>query len=453
MDGHLSSTERPLSVSGLTQQIKGLLEGSLGSVWVEGELSQLNAHRSGHVYLSLKDADSRIDAVIWRSTVARLRYKPDVGEKVLVRGQLNVYAPHGSYKLIIDQLQPVGMGALQAAYEALKKRLLSEGLFESDRKRALPFLPRAIGVVTSATGAARRDIESVVHRRAPQVPIYLYPANVQGDSAAPDIVRGISVLSAHPEIDVLIVGRGGGSMEDLWAFNEESVARAIAECPKPVISAIGHETDTTIADFVSDRRAATPSAAAELAVPVRDDLLYSLDNLFKRMTRAIDVSITHRHHVLMQLRRQLSTGVAFEPRKMCLNQLEVRLHTQVTRRVSQAGQRFRQFELRLRDLHPMVRVAHARQRLESLRLRMENRGPQHLTRARSQLGALAGRLNALSPIASLERGYSITRQNGRIVRAFDGLTEGQEIEVLLHKGWLRAEVTQLGAGLPDSNEK
>ena len=279
-----SHSTNALTVSELTAEIKDLLEGTFVRVWVEGELTHLNVHRSGHVYLTLKDADARIDGVIWRSSVPRLAYRPEPGEQVVMRGQLNVYAPQGSYKLIVDAIEPAGLGARQAALEALKKTLAAEGLFDPQKKRAIPMLPRKVGVITSATGAARRDIESVIFRRSPQIPIVLYPAAVQGVNAVPEITAGLRVLGQRTDVDVIIVGRGGGSIEDLWAFNEEAVVRAIAACPIPVIGAVGRETDTSLSDLVADQRAPTPSAAAELAVPVRHDLLYTLDMMVEKMT-------------------------------------------------------------------------------------------------------------------------------------------------------------------------
>ena len=296
-----AQTGEILTVSEFTYRIKDVLETQLDYVRVKGELSQLTVHRSGHVYLSLKDADARIDGVIWKFSAQRLTYRPEVGENIVAAGRINVYAPHGSYKLVIDTLQPAGLGTRQIAFEKLKAQLRSEGLFEQHRKKQLPQLPRCVGVITSATGAARRDIESVVFRRSPQIPIELYPCNVQGDAAVSDLVQGLRRMDQQPHVDVIIVGRGGGSIEDLWAFNSEAVARAIDACQTPVISAVGHETDITIADYVADHRAATPSAAAEVAVPVRDDLLYTLDIFANRMTEQMERYIERQRSQILTL--------------------------------------------------------------------------------------------------------------------------------------------------------
>ncbi len=442
--------KHPLTVSELTEQIKGLLESQMGSLWVEGEISQLNQHRSGHVYLSLKDSGARIDAVIWRSTVARLRYRPEPGEKVQVKGRLSVYAPHGAYKLVIESIEPAGLGARQAALEALKKRLSAEGLFDQSKKLALPILPRSVGVVTSPTSAARRDIEAVLFRRCPHVPIVLYPALVQGAEAARDVARGIKLLSARPDVDVIIVARGGGSLEDLWAFNEEILARGIANCTKPVISAVGHETDFTVADLVADYRAPTPSAGAEAAVPVRDDLLYTIELLSDRLYRGIDTVLGHGHQRIGQLRSRLSVGVAFHERRLALSALLQRaegiLRTQLRQRVIRA----RALESRLSELNPAARVLRARRRLDHAQNRVLSAMERDLLQRRSVFLRLTTSLDALSPLASLDRGYSITRQGGKVVSSHGQVEVGKPIDVLLKDGALTAMVQQKSpAGLHD----
>ena len=264
---------RVLTVSQVTQELKELLEDSYPLVWIEGEISNLRVVQSGHAYFTLKDARSQLRAVMFRSSVRQLPFTPEAGMQVVARGRLSVYEPRGDYQLIAEAIDPKGVGALQIAFEQLKERLFQEGLFDQDRKLPLPAMPQRIGVVTSPTGAAIRDIIQVAHRRSANVHLFLYPVRVQGNEAAGEIVRAIDALNAYePALDVLIVGRGGGSLEDLWAFNEEPVAWAIARSEIPIISAIGHETDTTIADFVSDLRAPTPSAAAELVVKSAEEV-------------------------------------------------------------------------------------------------------------------------------------------------------------------------------------
>lgn len=436
-----------LSVSELTRQIKQLLESRIRNVWVEGEISQLKVHASGHVYLTLKDAEARIDAVIWRSTARGLRIRPRVGQQVLALGRISVYPPRGSYQLVIDRLQDAGDGALEAAFQQLRARLAAEGLFDPARKRPLPFLPRRVGVVTSPTGAARRDIEAVLHRRSPQIPIVLYPAQVQGDGAAADVVRGLEALARTEAVDVIIVGRGGGSVEDLWAFNEEVVARAIAASPVPVISAVGHETDVTIADLVADLRAPTPSAAAEAAVPVRDDLLEGLDALAERLDRAIHVRLERRRQQIDYLNGRLAAGLRFDDRRLALGNLDARLHRIMARQLGDAAHRLARLRTRLGEQHPEARIARARQALDRCRARLSELGPRPVAAARADLRVLAGRLQALSPLASLERGYSITRDAaGRVVRSATDVAVGDQIEILLRRGRLRGQVTAVEPG-------
>ncbi|HKT12549.1 MAG TPA: exodeoxyribonuclease VII large subunit, partial [Terriglobia bacterium] len=280
--------ERKLyTIAELSLAVKNLLETSFPDVWVTGEVSNLRAAASGHYYFTLKDASARLRAVCFRNQARYLKYKPQDGLSVIARGRLSVYEARGEYQLYVEYIEPAGVGALQLAFEQLKKKLASEGLFDEARKKHLPVLPRAIGVVTSSSGAAIRDILRVINRRFPNMNVFLYPATVQGNSAAAEIVEGIEYFNQHPVIDVMIVGRGGGSLEDLWPFNEEIVARAIAASSIPVISAVGHETDFTISDFVADRRAPTPSAAAEIAVRRKEDFLAEITNRVRQMGQNI----------------------------------------------------------------------------------------------------------------------------------------------------------------------
>ena len=346
------TNENASSVSELTDQIKNVLENQFISVRVEGEIGHINAHRSGHVYCSLKDESARIDAVIWRSTVVRLRYKPDPGEQVIVTGRLSVYAPHGAYKLVINSLEPAGLGRLRALFEATRHELERAGVFDVSHKQALPLLPNAVGVVTSATGAARRDIESVLSRRSPQVPVFLYPANVQGTTAVSDLINGLRTLDAHPDVDVIIIGRGGGSLEDLWSFNDAGLARSIFACKTPVISAVGHETDTTISDMVADVRAPTPSAAAELAVPIRDDLLHSLTEMSERFHRLIRARLNGSAQVLSREVQMLKRGVNLNNRELQLDRLTRQLDRLVQQSVIAWTARSKQIAVRLARQNP-----------------------------------------------------------------------------------------------------
>lgn len=456
------TTPRALSVGALTHRIKELLESRLFNVWVEGELSACKQHQTGAVYLTLKDAEARLDCVIWRTAAQRIRYRPAVGEKVRVYGRINVFPPRGSYQLIIERLEPAGQGELQAQLQALKAKLAAEGLFDHRRKKALIRLPRAVGVVTSPTSAARRDIEAVIFRRSPQIPIWIYPAKVQGEGAAADIERGIRYLSRGRTIDVIIVGRGGGSVEALWAFNAEGVARAIADSPIPVISAVGHETDVTIADLVADLRAPTPSAAAESAVPVRDDLRQLLERLDGRAARAVARVIERREARLQSAKHRLTTALELHDRRLQLQQLGRRLSESIARAITDRRERLRRLDLRVGAQHPTERLAYNRARLGALQTRLHTCGgtavvqgrahQRHLeqrlhgvggdavTRARSDLRAACAQLNALSPLASLGRGYSITRVGGKVVRSAEALAKGDSLEIILYEGRVEATV-------------
>src|SRR5262245_17170708 len=281
-----------LSVSDLTANIRGVLENAYSDVWVEAEISNCRLWNTGHLYFTLKDPGAQIKAVMFKSDVRSLKFKPDDGLHVIVRGRLSVYDPKGEYQLVCERMEPHGLGALQLAFDQLKRRLQAEGLFDAARKRALPALPRKIGIVTSLDGAAIRDIIKVLARRYPNAHLIVRPARVQGEGAAAEIARGIRDISRISGIDVVIVGRGGGSVEDLWAFNDEGVARAIAGSPVPIISAVGHEVDFTIADFAADVRAPTPSAAAEMVVARKEDFCNHIDRLGERLTGAVKGSIS-----------------------------------------------------------------------------------------------------------------------------------------------------------------
>jgi exodeoxyribonuclease VII large subunit len=389
-----SPGERPFTVGELTARVKELLEEEFQSVWVVGEISNLTRARSGHVYLTLKDESAALGAVIWRSTAARLRFEPAEGMEVLARGRINVYAPRGQYQLDIRVLEPRGVGALQLAFEKLREKLEAEGLFDPDRKRPIPYLPRRIGIVTSPTGAAVRDILKVLGRRLPRCSSLLYPARVQGEGAAEEVAAGVRALSGRGDLDVLIVGRGGGSIEDLWAFNEEAVARAIAASEVPVISAVGHEIDVTIADLVADVRAATPSAAAELAVPTEEELLGALADAGTRLGGAV--------------RGRLDAG-----------------RERIRALTGAYGLR------RLPDrLHELA------QRLDDLSRRPVQGAAAGVSHLGERLSALSARLETLSPLRVLGRGYTVTTLEGRPLRDAAEAALGDRIRTRLERGAL-----------------
>jgi exodeoxyribonuclease VII large subunit len=384
-----------LSVSEITDQIKDLLEGNLPFVWVAGEISNCTRAASGHVYLTLKDDAAQLRAVIWKGTASRLRFELHDGLEVVASGPIQVYAARGTYQLTIEQLVPRGVGALELAFRQLCEKLRAEGLFATDRKRPLPRFPRRIALVTSPTGAAVRDLLQVITRRWSAADIVILPVAVQGATAAGEIAAALRSIAKIPGVDVVIAGRGGGSIEDLWAFNEEVVARAIFECPVPVISAVGHEIDVTVADLVADMRAATPSVAGELVVPHRDEVRQELDRI--------------RHRLVTGLR-----GRAVAARSL--------LDSLASRRVL---------------THPVERL-HDRARLvDELGLRLRRSMETIRERTRHELAAVAASLQALSPLKVLERGFSVTRTEpaGEIVRDASRLRPGD----LLRTRFLRGE--------------
>ncbi len=436
---------KPLTVSEFTRRLRELVEPAFDGVWIEAELSNVTVAATGHIYLKLKDAQALVEAVMWRSTAVGLKYRPEPGSRVLAFGRLSIYPPQGRYQLVLERLLPTGQGELDAALKALEDKLRSEGLFEASRKRPLPFLPRMVGVVTSPTGAARRDIEAVLHRRSPQVPIVLFPATVQGESAPAEVERGILALAAIEGVDVIIVGRGGGSAEDLAAFNTERVARAIAACPVPVVSAVGHETDTTLADRVADLRAATPSVAAEQVVPVRDDLLALIAGLAFRLGAGVEQGLERRResrrHIVARLLRSLSLAEV----QRRLTSLSTRLSVGVDRRLRVSRSRMATLDLALAAQQPTARVLRSRAALQKVASRLEAVGGSLCSPERAQLALAVGRLEALSPLASLDRGYSLTRrEDGQIVKSVDDVREGQVITTLLRQGRLTSRVMKVG---------
>jgi exodeoxyribonuclease VII large subunit len=404
MREHPQPTERDeqavYTVSDLTAQIKGTLQESFPRLWVEGEISNLATPRSGHTYFTLKDDRCQIRAVMFKYVGRRLTIRLEHGMNVLVRAALSVYEPRGEYQLIVDYVEPRGAGALQLAFEQLKARLAAEGLFEAEHKHPLPLFPRKIGVVTSGTGAAFRDILNVIGRRFANVHILLAPVRVQGAEAPGEIVRAIEMLNRLPDVDVLIVGRGGGSLEDLWAFNDEAVARSIFASRIPVIAAVGHEVDYTIADFVADLRAPTPSAAAELVVQNKENLRHTVSTLAARLTRAWD-------NLFLRLRE----------------------------RTRQAGQR-------LQD--PRKRINELQQRLDDAQGRLVSTFRRYLERQRYQFATLAEKLQELSPLAILARGYAICRRADTLdtVKRASDVDVGDDVLVRVSEGEFRCEVRE-----------
>lgn len=456
--------KRPLTVSQLAGQIRFLLENEFPSVWVEGEVTGFKVAQSGHVYFSLKDEEAVIDCVIWRRQAAAIERFPSDGDHIEVEGSLTTYPRGSRYQITVRALRPAGLGKLYLKFLELKERLAREGLFDPARKRALPRHPRTVGVITSAKGAAIRDIIKVLRRRAPQVRILLYPTPVQGDEAPLRIAEAIRRMNELGWADVLIVGRGGGSLEDLWAFNEEVVARAIAQSKIPVISAVGHETDFTIADFVADERAPTPSAAAEMVVPSTQELLRLLKTTQGRLQSAIDRrlaplrrirdlyqrllhAIHGRVRKLEQAKhfRQLAAELLrrrvmkLRPAELLRERLLTLFRTMMQKRREVLGR----FEMLLAKGKPLQQVNERRQELDELTSQLLGHIQNALRQRQHRLELLAGKLSALDPKAILSRGYSITFDGAtnRVLKSAAATREGRTLRIVLHEGELKAQVT------------
>ncbi|QSV45248.1 exodeoxyribonuclease VII large subunit [Geobacter benzoatilyticus] len=447
----LFSEKRILSVSRLTTLIRGVLEDNFEHVWVEGEVSNLVMPASGHLYFTLKDAGAQIRCVMFRASARALKFRPRDGMGLIVRGRITLYEQRGDYQLLVEYLEPQGMGALQLAFIQLKEKLAKEGLFAEERKRSIPSLPQRIGVVTSATGAAIHDILTVLNRRFANVEILLRPVKVQGEGAAEDIVEAINDLNSYGDVDVMIVGRGGGSLEDLWAFNEEKVARAIARSRIPVISAVGHEVDFTIADFVADLRAPTPSAAAELVVKSKEELASRVEFLRHRLLQRM-------HRTLAEAGGELeSLGRALRDPTMLLghlaqrvDDLSVRLERSIAGSVKYQAIAVESLKNNLRLRNPSLAVERTRELVIALNSRSEISLRRHLDRSREVAAVLMARLETLSPLGTLARGYSITLKlpNRSVVRASSQLNPNDSLELLLYKGRALCRVESISDDMP-----
>jgi exodeoxyribonuclease VII large subunit len=436
-----------LTVSQLNENIKAFLEETFGTLWVEGEVSNLRRPQSGHVYFTLKDDKSQIRAVYFRPYGVRaVKFDLEDGLKILCRARLSAYVPRGEYQLIVESVEPQGVGALQKAFEQLKARLAAEGLFDASRKKPLPFLPRHIGVITSPTGAVIRDILNITRRRFPSVDILISPARVQGASAAEEIIAALRRLQSWGAVDVIIIARGGGSLEDLAPFNDEALAREIRRSTIPVVSAVGHETDFTICDFVADLRAPTPSAAAELVVPRKIELQENLHDLYRRLLAA-----QNRRLALQGDRLSSLTARFRDPRRFLadyaihVDDLRERLKRALMHQTEAVAGRLKPLEVRLRGVDPRLRIREKSLLLSGLEKDLVG-GWNHLLRERrTRLQKNASLLSSLNPLAVLSRGFSITRRlpEGTIVRAADQLTMDSQISIQLARGSIEARVETL----------
>jgi exodeoxyribonuclease VII large subunit len=440
--------EAAITVSQLNRRAKTLLEQGFGRLWVEGEISNLSRPASGHIYFSLKDDKAQVSAAWFRQRQRgpAIRYKD--GDRVLAYARVSLYEARGNYQLIVEQMEPAGEGVLKRRFEALKKKLFEEGLFDEERKRELPTLPRRIGVITSPSGAAIRDIVSVLARRFPSVPVVIYPAAVQGDAAPQELSTALATAVQREECDVLIIGRGGGSLEDLWAFNDEALARAIADCPVPVVSAVGHEVDFTIADFVADVRAPTPSGAAELVVPDQHAWLHRIAMLAVRIGRIGERSVEDKAQQLDWLGRRLmaaSPAATLRRQRDSLREHNGRLVGALRQQLLTQQNQLQAARSDLMQLSPALAVQRSIGRLKDLRQRL-------ITHMRGSVGdtehrvALLGRaLHSVSPLATLDRGYAILQDpgTGKVLLNASDVDVGNDFRARLSKGELVATVKQV----------
>ena len=436
--------QQVFTVTRLNSAVRMILEQDLGLVWLTGELSNLAMPSSGHWYFSLKDLGAQVRCAMFKGNNRRVTFRPQDGMQVLVQARVSLYEPRGDYQLIIESMQPAGDGVLALRFEELKRRLGAEGLFDESRKRPLPREPRAVGLITSATGAALHDMLTVLKRRAPDLPVFIYPTQVQGSAAISQIVAAIAKANQRAEVDVLIVGRGGGSLEDLWCFNEEAVARAIAHSAIPVVSAVGHEVDVTISDFAADLRAPTPSAAAELVAPDNQARIQRLAHLKQRLLQAMNRQQTAARHDFILLQKRLDhqdPKRRLEQQSQRLDELSTRLQQLLRQRLHQGERRLTNLELRLQGKSPERLLAAGKRRHQLAEERLHALIAKRQDLASHRLAMLTARLDGVSPLATLGRGYSITRTpRGEVISRADQVSSGDQLITTLAQGSLQVRV-------------
>lgn len=432
------------TVSRLNQTVRLLLEQEMGQVWISGEISNFTQPSSGHWYFTLKDDTAQVRCAMFRNSNRRVTFRPQHGQQVLVRANITLYEPRGDYQIIVESMQPAGEGLLQQKYEQLKAKLSAEGLFDHQFKKPLPSPAHCVGVITSKTGAALHDILHVLKRRDPSLPVIIYPTAVQGDDAPGQIVRAIELANARRECDVLIVGRGGGSLEDLWSFNDERVARAIFASLIPVVSAVGHETDVTIADFVADLRAPTPSAAAEVVSRNQLELLRQIQNGQQRLEMAMDYFLANRtrrftqiHHRLQQQHPQLRLA----RQQTVLERLRQRMNVALDNQLKRAVTRQLRAAQRLNQQNPQPKIYRAQTRIQQLEYRLADNIRARLSTTRERFGNAVTHLEAVSPLSTLARGYSVTTAtDGKVLKQAKQVKAGDVLTTRLTDGWVESEV-------------
>lgn len=435
------------TVSRLNQTVRQLLEMEMGQIWLSGEISNLSQPSSGHWYFTLKDERAQVRCAMFRTSNRRVTFRPQNGQQVLIRATITLYEPRGDYQLLAESMQPAGDGLLQQQFEQLKQKLAAEGLFDQQFKQVLPSPAKQVGVITSASGAALHDILQVLQRRDPSLPVIVYPTSVQGADAPLQIVRAIELANQREECDVLIVGRGGGSLEDLWSFNDERVARAIFASHIPIVSAVGHETDVTIADFVGDLRAPTPSAAAELVSRNQLELLRQIQSQRQRLEMAMDYYLAQRnreftrlHHRLQQQHPQLRLA----RQQAQLVKLRQRLDDAMQQQLRQTLRRSERLQQRLMQQQPQTRIHRAQQRLQQLSYQMQSAVERQLNQNKQKLGIACSRLEGVSPLATLARGYNVTTApDGNVLKNVTQITPGETLKTRLQDGWVESQVTTL----------
>lgn len=435
------------TVSRLNQTVRLLLEQEMGQVWISGEISNFTQPSSGHWYFTLKDDTAQVRCAMFRNSNRRVTFRPQHGQQVLVRANITLYEPRGDYQIIVESMQPAGEGLLQQKYEQLKAKLSAEGLFDHQFKKPLPSPAHCVGVITSKTGAALHDILHVLKRRDPSLPVIIYPTAVQGDDAPGQIVRAIELANARRECDVLIVGRGGGSLEDLWSFNDERVARAIFASLIPVVSAVGHETDVTIADFVADLRAPTPSAAAEVVSRNQLELLRQIQNGQQRLEMAMDYFLANRtrrftqiHHRLQQQHPQLRLA----RQQTVLERLRQRMNVALDNQLKRAVTRQLRAAQRLNQQNPQPKIYRAQTRIQQLEYRLADNIRARLSTTRERFGNAVTHLEAVSPLSTLARGYSVTTAtDGKVLKQAKQVKAGDVLTTRLSDGWVESEVKSI----------
>ncbi|EHK0943962.1 exodeoxyribonuclease VII large subunit [Citrobacter farmeri] len=442
-----SQTSAIFTVSRLNQTVRLLLEQEMGQVWISGEISNFSQPSSGHWYFTLKDDTAQVRCAMFRNSNRRVTFRPQHGQQVLVRANITLYEPRGDYQIIVESMQPAGEGLLQQKYEQLKAKLQAEGLFDQQHKKSLPSPAHCVGVITSKTGAALHDILHVLKRRDPSLPVIIYPTAVQGDDAPGQIVRAIELANARQECDVLIVGRGGGSLEDLWSFNDERVARAIFASMIPVVSAVGHETDVTIADFIADLRAPTPSAAAEMVSRNQQELLRQILSAQQRLGMAMDYFLANRSRRFTQIYHRLQQQhpqLRLARQQTALERLHQRMNVAIDGQLKRTSQRQARLLQRLNQQSPQPRIYRAQTRIQQLEYRLAENVRSRLSATRERFGNAVTHLEAVSPLSTLARGYSVsTATDGKVLKKVKQVKTGDVMTTRLEDGWVESQVTDI----------